>query len=108
MSLPKLEPVQQQSLPGICRCPHALKMLHGNSFYKTNKDYNDHKDTCKKCKLRQREQVFDGGSYFYVGAANDFLKSSTDPSKPKPAGICKLELDVVNKFPIQVDHHSNA
>ena len=76
-------------------------MLRGDSLYKANTDYNDHKDTCKRCKLRQREQVFNGGSYFYVSAANDFLKSSTDPSKPKPAGICKWELDVVNNFPIQ-------
>ena len=86
---------------GKCKCPQSLKTKRGDWQYKTNSDYNEHEDTCKRCKLCQREQVFDGGCYFYVNAANDFLVHSTGSSKTKTAGIRKWELDLVDSFPIQ-------
>ena len=55
-----------------CKCPRR-----GYRQYKTFIDYNNDKDACRRCKLRQKKQVFDGGSYFYVSTANEFLSFST-------------------------------
>ena len=65
---------------------------------RTDLDYNESKDMCKRCKLRQREQIFDGGSYFCVSTANVFVSSLTGLSETKPVGISKWELDMVNNF----------
>jgi hypothetical protein len=82
----------------ICKCKHPRR---GYQQYKSYIDYNDDDDAWTRCKLRQREHIFDGGMYFYVSTANDFLSSLAGSSETKPVGISEWELDMVNNFLIQ-------
>jgi hypothetical protein len=86
--------VHQTTLPDEAACDIFITVLSCGSL----------RAETLRTKFQQREQVFDGDSYFYFYAstAKYFLSFLTGSSKSKPDdGISKWELDMVNNLPIQ-------